>query len=151
MVVPLVVFSFLYNTPKFFELHTVVPGDILEHKNGTEYNATMYDLGISPFRLNFYYYNIYAMWMNFFLMGLIPFVILIVLNALTLKVSLHPKWKKNSMYILLKKINATVQYFRTKIDSSHKIFCICFGFGWCWRQTIVTCIFKMFHYIFQNL
>ena len=91
MVVPLVVFSFLYNTPKFFELYTVVPGDILEHKNGTEYNATMYELGANPLRLNFYYRNIYLMWMNSFLMGLIPFVILVVLNALTLKVSLHPK------------------------------------------------------------
>ena len=92
MVIPLVVFSFLYNTPKFFELYTIVPGDPLEYENGTIYNiSTKYDYGGTPLRLNFYYYNIYCMWMNFFLMGLIPFVILIVLNALTLKVSLHPK------------------------------------------------------------
>ena len=99
MVIPLVVFSFLYNTPKFFELHTVVPGDIVLDNNGDivldKYNQTVnsteyYYRGTS-LRLNFYYYNIYCMWMNFFLMGLIPFVILIVLNALTLKVSLHPK------------------------------------------------------------
>ena len=90
MVIPLVVFSFLYNTPKFFELYAIVPGDI-ETSNGTEVKSTKYEIGVSSFRLNFYYYNIYCMWMNFFLMGLIPFVILIVLNALTLKVSLHPK------------------------------------------------------------
>ena len=90
MVIPLVVFSFLYNTPKFFELYTIAPGDILEYKNGTEFNAMTYGYDGTSLRLNFYYYNIYCMWMNFFLMGLIPFVILIVLNALTLKVSLHP-------------------------------------------------------------
>ena len=91
MVIPLVVFSFLYNTPKFFELYTIAPGDILEYENGTEFNAMTYGYDGTSLRLNFYYYNIYCMWMNFFLMGLIPFVILIVLNALTLKVSLHPK------------------------------------------------------------
>jgi hypothetical protein len=90
MVIPLVVFSFLYNTPKFFELYTIAPGDILEYENGTEFNAMTYGYDGTSLRLNFYYYNIYCMWMNFFLMGLIPFVILIVLNALTLKVSLHP-------------------------------------------------------------
>ena len=91
MVIPLVVFSFLYNTTKFFELYTIVPGDPLEYENGTEYNSTKYDYGGTPLRLNSYYIKIYLMWMNFFLMGLIPFVVLIVLNALTLKVSLHPK------------------------------------------------------------
>ena len=92
MVIPLVVFSFLYNTPKFFEVYTIAPGDILIDNNGTEIGqSTKYGYSGTPLRLNFYYYNIYCMWMNFFLMGLIPFVILIVLNALTLKVSLHPK------------------------------------------------------------
>ena len=88
MVIPLVVFSFLYNTTKFFELYTIVPGDKLHYENGTEYNATKYDISGTPLRLNSYYIN-FLMWMNLFLMGLIPFVVLIVLNALTLKVSLH--------------------------------------------------------------
>ena len=87
MVIPLVAFSFLYNTPKFFELHTIVPGDKMSHDNGTDYNATEYTFRAAPFRHNVYYFNIYCMWMNFFCMGLIPFVVLIVLNALTLKVS----------------------------------------------------------------
>jgi len=85
MVIPLVAFSFLYNTPKFFELHTIVPGEKMLHDNGTEYNATDYTFRAAPFRHNVYYFNIYCMWMNFFCMGLIPFVVLIVLNALTLK------------------------------------------------------------------
>ena len=92
MVIPLVVFSFLYNTPKFFELYAIAPGDIVLDSNGTVLvNSTEYGYYPTSLRQNFYYYNIYCMWMNFFLMGLIPFVILIVLNALTLKVSLHPK------------------------------------------------------------
>jgi len=87
MVIPLVAFSFLYNTPKFFELHTIVPGEKLLHDNGTltGENSTGYGFRAEPFRHNVYYFNIYCMWMNFFCMGLIPFVLLIVLNALTLK------------------------------------------------------------------
>ena len=95
MVIPLVAFSFLYNTPKFFELHTIVPGEKLLHDNGTltGENSTGYGFRAEPFRHNVYYFNIYCMWMNFFCMGLIPFVLLIVLNALTLKVSFC-KYKK---------------------------------------------------------
>jgi len=85
MVIPLVAFSFLYNTPKFFELHTIVKGQVMYYENGTSYNAPEYGFEADPMRHNPYYYNIYCMWLNFFCMGLIPFILLIVLNALTLK------------------------------------------------------------------
>ena len=56
------------------------------YENGTSYNAPEYGFEADPMRHNPYYYNIYCMWLNFFCMGLIPFILLIVLNALTLKV-----------------------------------------------------------------
>ena len=43
--------------------------------------------GITPtlMRMNPYYVKIYCMWLNFLLMGLGPFLLLIVLNTLTLR------------------------------------------------------------------
>eukprot|EP00093_Oithona_nana_P015158 15158.XXX_1229320_1231616_1 [CDS] Oithona nana genome sequencing. len=80
LVLPLVAFAILYNTPKFFELQVIVPGDDL---NGTI--AEKYDIAATDLRLNGYYYKIYLMWMNFLLMGLGPFVVLVVLNALSVR------------------------------------------------------------------
>ncbi len=97
MVLPLVAFSVLYNIPKFFELKTRVPGssdsyERLAELNSTVLNGTMspdqedrYDIYPTPLRLNPYYYKYYCMWLNFFLMGLGPFVLLITLNVLTFK------------------------------------------------------------------
>ena len=85
-VIALVAFSFLYNTPRFFELYTIVPRDLLVDISGTEYKSIKYGFGAKPFRHNFYYFNIYCMWITFFAMGLIPFAVLIVLKAMILKV-----------------------------------------------------------------
>ena len=67
----------MYNSPKFFELHTTFD-ESEESKNG-------YDVDAAAFRLNEYYIKIYCIWMNFIFMGLIPFVALILLNAQTVK------------------------------------------------------------------
>ena len=84
--IALVAFSFLYNSPKFFELKTIVPGDMIYDNDGNYgYYATYYGLRAGPIKNNVYYYNI-VFWMNFFCLGLIPFALLIVLNALILKV-----------------------------------------------------------------
>ena len=71
--------SLLYNSPKFFELHTTF--------NATMVNLTNNGYGLegSEMRLNEYYIKIYCVWMNFICMGLIPFVALILLNAQTLR------------------------------------------------------------------
>ena len=53
--------------------------------NGTNTTSEVYDIQATAMRLDQYYYKIYLMWMNFFLMGLGPFVILVVLNALTVR------------------------------------------------------------------
>ena len=78
-------FAILYNTPKFFELQVIVPGDEQPDMNGTITIAERYDIAATDLRLNGYYYKIYLMWMNFLLMGLGPFVVLVVLNALSVR------------------------------------------------------------------
>jgi hypothetical protein len=78
-VIPIVAFSVLYNSPKFFELHTTYNATLLTECNET----TGYDVAASSMRLNKYYITTYCIWMNFVFMGLIPFVALILLNSQT--------------------------------------------------------------------
>jgi hypothetical protein len=94
MVIPIVAFVLIYNIPKFFELRTKVPGDLeySDYLNTTFLNGTMspmeideWDINPSAMRINPYYVKIYLMWLNFLLMGLGPFVLLITLNTLTLR------------------------------------------------------------------
>ena len=76
-IIPIVSFSFLYNSPKFFELETRVTSNAM--------NQTVYAIEPTSMRVNQYYIQIYCIWMNFVFMGLGPFVMLIVLNLFTLK------------------------------------------------------------------
>ncbi len=52
----------------------------------SEEEEDLYTYGIEPteMRLNHYYYMIYCMWLNFILMGVGPFILLITLNTLML-------------------------------------------------------------------
>lgn len=79
-IIPIVSFAFLYNAPKFFELYTYIDPEKVAA------NASLpYDITASAMRVNKYYITIYCIWMNFAFMGLVPFVLLIVLNSLTLR------------------------------------------------------------------
>ena len=78
-IIPILIWSLLYNFPKFFELHTT-----FDQNNYDEYGQG-YLVNASEMRLNEYYIKIYCIWMNFVFMGLIPFVALIILNAQTLR------------------------------------------------------------------
>ena len=80
-IVPIVTFSLMYNLPKFFELQTGI------NLTTSPDNTTSYEFSIEPteMRVNSYYITIYCIWMNFIFMGLGPFILLIVLNALTLR------------------------------------------------------------------
>lgn len=91
MVCPIVLFSIVYNIIKFFELRTKVPGvydEYSENINATVLNGTMepdhYSIVPTYLRVNPTYYRTMT-WLNFFLLGLGPFVFLITLNTLTLK------------------------------------------------------------------
>ena len=94
-VIPILVFSFVYNLPKFFELHTIlVPVQNFPQANGTStnqtsawsaQNTTMQAVATgTSLRFNKYYYKVYLTWMNLILMGIGPFILLITLNVLML-------------------------------------------------------------------
>ena len=59
-----------------FFFKTIFRKSILDDEDLYEYSIDPTDM-----RLNTYYYMIYCMWMNFFFMGLGPFVVLITLNT----------------------------------------------------------------------
>ena len=77
--IPILIWSLLYNFPKFFELHTTFDEAAVDQP------GQGYLVNASEMRLNEYYIKIYCIWMNFVFMGLIPFVALIILNAQTLR------------------------------------------------------------------
>ena len=69
-------FSALY-VPKFFELEWTT---VLEEKNGT--NISTKQIMPTEMRTNPYYFQIYFLWSNFIINGLMPFILLIVLNVM---------------------------------------------------------------------
>ena len=88
--IPVLVFTLVYNVPKFFELYTErVPvdeaGRELINSTLAEANWTMIVLRPTELRLDEWYIRIYILWMNFVLQIIGPFILLIVLNVLTYK------------------------------------------------------------------
>ena len=87
-IIPLVGFSILYNLPKFLEIDTFICKNYLqhqEHKNFTgphHFNDTIY--APTAMRRNDNYKKIYLSGMNVTFMLIGPFLVLIILNTLTL-------------------------------------------------------------------
>ena len=87
-IIPMVTFSVFYNLPKFFELDTFVCDSDLDHmlhKNFTprhNRNDTIY--APTEMRKDPYYQQVYLTVMNITFMLIGPFLVLIVLNSLTL-------------------------------------------------------------------
>ena len=83
-ILPILVFSILYNVPRFFGLK-VQPIAMGNPRNKSAINDPMFSIEHTDMRVDFYYVSIYRGWMNLFLMAIIPFVVLITLNILILK------------------------------------------------------------------
>ena len=86
-IIPLVTFSIFYNLPKFFEIDTFICEELLhlQHKNFTgphQFNDSVY--APTAMRRNHYYQQIYLTGMNVTFMLVGPFLVLIILNTLTL-------------------------------------------------------------------
>ena len=86
-IIPLVTFSIFYNLPKFFEIDTFICEQLLhfQHENITgphNINDSVY--APTAMRLNHYYQQIYLTGMNVTFMLVGPFLVLIILNTLTL-------------------------------------------------------------------
>ena len=73
-ILPIVIFSILYNAPKFFELEAVVVGNsTTSTNNNTQIQPT--HLRTDPL-----YIKIYLIYLNLVVHGLIPFILLIGVN-----------------------------------------------------------------------
>ena len=72
-ILPIVIFSFVYNAPKFFELEAVVVGNSTTTTNNTQIQPT--HLRTDPL-----YIKIYLIYLNLVVHGLIPFILLIGVN-----------------------------------------------------------------------
>eukprot|EP00095_Tigriopus_kingsejongensis_P005175 maker-scaffold237_size242172-snap-gene-1.31 protein:Tk05175 transcript:maker-scaffold237_size242172-snap-gene-1.31-mRNA-1 annotation:"fmrfamide receptor" len=105
-VIPVVVFTILYNVPKFFELTVItVPmfgSGAIANESSSDINATlgfysydnetetyeldnytgplMYELKPTTLRLDRLYIRVYILWMNLLLLILGPFIVIIILN-----------------------------------------------------------------------
>ena len=88
-IIPVVLFSVIYNLPKFFEIKTGImpmPNDDMSNQTISNNNTVKVEYFLEPteLRANATYYIAYTFWINLFVMGIFPFSVLIILNGLTL-------------------------------------------------------------------
>lgn len=83
---PIVLFSVIYNLPRFFELRWILRGEsqIINGKEVISYERTFYDIELTELRMNEYYYCSILI-LNIVFMGIGPFIILFLLTSLTLR------------------------------------------------------------------
>ena len=97
-IVPVVLYSLLYNLPKFFELTVACP-ETVGWTNNT--NCSLLDMKIAAndmrcerniksldpndvcLRLNYWYMNVYVLWLNSLLNIILPIISLVILNINT--------------------------------------------------------------------
>ena len=72
----------LYNIPRFFEFETVVKNvSVTSEDNVTEMRPVV-QFAVTELRMNMVYVHVYVVWMKFILVELIPYIAIIVLNAM---------------------------------------------------------------------
>ena len=87
-IIPVVLLSIIYNLPKFFEIKTatiLTPNDDINNQTIFKNNTLKVEYFLEPteLRANVTYYIAYTFWINLFVMGIFPFLVLIILNGLT--------------------------------------------------------------------
>ena len=82
---PILVFSMIYNIPRFFELEVVEMAAGVSRDPHATTPKPSYSLEHTPMRVNYYYNSIYRGWLNLFVTAIIPFIVLITLNVLIFK------------------------------------------------------------------
>ncbi|XP_011144276.1 FMRFamide receptor [Harpegnathos saltator] len=73
-VLVIVVFAFLYNLPKFWEIEVYV-------EIHWKYNVTVYCITPTEMRSNEYYVTLYIHWLYFFVYYMFPFIALVIFNT----------------------------------------------------------------------
>ncbi len=79
-------FTLAYNIPRFFEF-TSVPRERADQDNSSmadteENTVVMYQLRATELRRNPWYIVVYVVWMKFFLVEIIPYIVICALNAM---------------------------------------------------------------------
>ncbi|XP_029160326.1 FMRFamide receptor isoform X2 [Nylanderia fulva] len=69
----IVIFAFIYNLPKFWEISTYT-------ERHWKYNITVYCVSPTELRSNDYYVTLYIHWMYFFVYYMFPFIALVIFN-----------------------------------------------------------------------
>ena len=97
-VVPIILFSIIFNISRFFELQLNSLDNLDKNlvENQTTPNYT-YQIELSPLRQDKYYYSVYIIGLNFAFNGLIPFLIVIMLNGLLYK-SFSSIWRETTSH-----------------------------------------------------
>lgn len=72
-VVVIVIFAFIYNLPKFFEI-------TVYNERHWKYNITVYCVSPTELRSNEIYVTLYIHWMYFFIYYMFPFIALVIFN-----------------------------------------------------------------------
>ncbi|CAL1676797.1 unnamed protein product [Lasius platythorax] len=72
-VVVIVIFAFIYNLPKFWEI-------TVYNERHWKYNITVYCVFPTELRSNEYYVTLYIHWMYFFVYYMFPFIALVIFN-----------------------------------------------------------------------
>ncbi|GAB1866427.1 FMRFamide receptor [Camponotus japonicus] len=72
-VVVIVIFAFIYNLPKFWEI-------TVYNERHWKYNITVYCVSPTDLRSNEYYVTLYIHWMYFFIYYMFPFIALVIFN-----------------------------------------------------------------------
>ena len=102
-VLPIVVFSIVYNTSRFFEFYTICEPQQSFHNDTIiaeqDIGNYTYQIGVTALREHQVYVEVYIIGFNFLFNGLIPFSTIITLNALMYK-KIHKDVKTKTRWSL---------------------------------------------------
>ena len=123
-ITPVVLIAMLLNIPKFLESETT-------YRLNKENNTTMTSIGVTNLRLNPDYITYYWMWTRLFTTGVVPFILLALLNS---KIYLAIRKSKQQLRALAIRLDNVVWY-----DSVYVILLSS-------NSKISSCIFCLFYY-----
>ena len=130
----ILIFSIIYNLPRFFSIKTVIcPDETLEsgwqEQNASNFNirtvsnCTPGEAQLRPtlLRLDYYYYSVYLFWMDLCVMEVLPMVCLIMLNMFVLKSfrrKLNNRLRSNSIAVGIFNTTAATLLVDRRISNS---------------------------------
>ncbi|XP_069689497.1 FMRFamide receptor [Periplaneta americana] len=128
-VILIILFSTLYNLPRFWEVQLV------ELTYESKYNTTLYEVNMSPLRNNPFYISIYIHWLYLIFIYFLPFTSLAVLNAAIYRQVRRANQERQRLSRLQKK----------EIGLATMLLCVVVVFFLCNILALVNNIFEAFY------